>query len=284
MTRATSAPNTYLFTELLQSRQIQSLSSSQEYGPYLTVLQIFSHGVYTSYTSTPDLPSLSPQQLQKLRQLSLLTLAKDRQLSYSSLIENLGLGTARELEDLVTSSIYAGLVDATLDPAHETVHVHAVAPLRDVAPAAVPALLDSLRAWADRCDAALSNLDARVKTIRAAADARARAQAEWEARVNKLVEDEPVSGQALGSGGGGHGAFGGGQGHGFGGGSGAQVLPARGPGGGQSGFRKGLRSFMKRGSGHMDGGADEEDDEAMDLDEEEEVADKKRTSRRKLLG
>lgn len=216
--------------------------------------------------------------------------------------------TARELEDLVTTSIYAGLVNATLDPARETVHIHSVAPLRDVDPTGIPTLLDSLRSWASRCEAALSDLDARVKTIRAAADARALARTEWDARVNKLVEDETKSGQqGQGQGGGGFGGFGptgegagggggGGQfgaghghghGHGYGGGSGGhgQGLPARGPGAGQTGQPRGImRSYMKRGSGHMDGAADEVDDEAMDLDEEDEVGEKKRTSRRKLLG
>jgi COP9 signalosome complex subunit 7 len=279
VTRATSAPNTYLFTELLQSPQIQSLSSSPEYSSHLTLLQIFSHGTYTTYTSTPDLPPLSPQQTLKLRQLSLLTLAKDRELSYSSLISKLGLSSARELEDIVTSSIYASLINATLDPAHETVHIHSVAPLRDVSPTAIPDLLSSLKSWASRCEAALADLNSRVATIRATANARAQSQTEWDARVAKLVEDEFTAGPAafLGFGS----AEAGQHGHGLGGGF-SQGLPARGPGGQQS-QRTGR--YGKRGSGHMDGVADEVDDEAMDLDEEDDgVGEKKRTSRRKLLG
>lgn len=190
----------------------------------------------------------------------------------------------------MTTSIYAGLVDATLDPAHETVHIHSVAPLRDVDPAAVPALLSSLRAWAGRCEAALGDLDAKVKTIRAAADARAQARTEWEGRVGKLVEEEGRAGtgnngqQGQFAGG----EWGPGQGHGgqqqqhggFGGGG--SGLPARGSQAGRGG--RGLRSYMKRGSGHMDGARDEVDDEAMDLDEEEDAGEKKRSSRRKLLG
>ncbi|OIW25904.1 hypothetical protein CONLIGDRAFT_511792 [Coniochaeta ligniaria NRRL 30616] len=279
VTRATSAPNTYLFTELLQSPQIQSLSSSPEYSSHLTLLQIFSHDTYTTYTSTPNLPALSPQQTLKLRQLSLLTLAKDRVLSYSSLVSKLGLSSPRELEDLVTSSIYASLINATLDPAHETVHIHSVAPLRDVSPTAIPVLLSSLKSWATRCEAALSDLNSRIVTIRATANARAQSQTEWDARVTKLVDDESKAGPGV------FGGFGnvevGQHGHGHGGGYG-QGLPARGPGGQQS-QRTGR--YGKRGSGHMDGAADEVDDEAMDLDEEDEgVGEKKRTSRRKLLG
>lgn len=306
ITRATSAPNTYLFTELLQSPQIQSLSSSPEYSSHLALLEIFSHGTYKTYTSTPNLPALSPQQTLKLRQLSLLTLAKDRKLSYTSLILSLGLTHSRELEDLVTSAIYASLINATLDPAHLTVHIHSVAPLRDVSPrAAIPSLLSSLRSWAARCDAALSDLEARVVAVRATADARARSRAEWEARVARLVDDEsraaaagprPVEPGAFGSAinAAGYGAaetgalhleshsHGGGVGYPVG--YGQQGLPARGPGGGsQQGQRTGR--YGKRGSGHMDGAADEVDDEAMDLDEEDDgLGEKKRTSRRKLLG
>jgi COP9 signalosome complex subunit 7 len=180
-------------------------------------------------------------------------------------------------------------VDATLDPAHETIYIHSVAPLRDVDPAAIPDLLSSLKAWASRCEAALENLEGRVKTIRAAADVRAQSQAEWDARVSKLVEDEgKASGQhgapqfdLAGAGAHGHGPGHGLAQHGFGSGAG---LPARGPAG-SSGQGRAMRSFMKRGSGHMDAGAqDVVDDEAMDLDEEDEVGEKKRSSRRKLLG
>lgn len=184
-------------------------------------------------------------------------------------------------------------------------HVHSVAPLRDVSPRnAIPSLLSSLRSWAARCDAALSDLEARVVAVRATADARARSRAEWEARVARLVEDEsraatagprPVEpgafGSAINTTGYGAAETGGlhleshshGGGLGYSVGYGQQGLPARGPGGSQQGQRTGR--YGKRGSGHMDGAADEVDDEAMDLDEEDDgLGEKKRTSRRKLLG
>ncbi|KAJ3473052.1 hypothetical protein NLG97_g10544 [Lecanicillium saksenae] len=45
--RATSAPNTYIFTELLQTPQIQSLAGSHpEFQPHVALLRIFSHGDY----------------------------------------------------------------------------------------------------------------------------------------------------------------------------------------------------------------------------------------------
>jgi COP9 signalosome complex subunit 7 len=59
ITRATSAPGTYIFTELLQTPAIQSLRSADtppEFQAYLTILEIFSYGTFEEYKSmTPSL-------------------------------------------------------------------------------------------------------------------------------------------------------------------------------------------------------------------------------------
>ena len=52
--RATSAPGTYIFTELLQLPAIQSLRSAEtppEFQAYLTLLEIFSYGTFDEYKS-----------------------------------------------------------------------------------------------------------------------------------------------------------------------------------------------------------------------------------------
>lgn len=54
ITRATSAPGTYIFTELLQTPAIQSLRSADtppEFQAYLTVLEIFSYGTFEEHKS-----------------------------------------------------------------------------------------------------------------------------------------------------------------------------------------------------------------------------------------
>ncbi|KAB5578278.1 PCI domain-containing protein [Coniochaeta sp. 2T2.1] len=301
ITRATSAPNTYLFAPLLTSPSIQSLAST-EFSPHLSLLNIFSTSTYQTYLTTPNLPPLSPAQSSKLRQLSLLSLAKDRNLTYPSLLTSLNLSNPAELEDLVRKSIYAGLIKATLDPRGGLVHVHSVAPLRDVAPQSIPSLLSSLSAWATRCDSALSDLADRVGSVRAAADARAKEKEEWDARVKKLVEDEKSAAEAArsaevgwfeapgytldGAGGGsGSGGDGGRSSRGVVGGEGSgRGLPARHGQGGGGGAKHGGQRYGKRGSGHMEGGdeGDGVDDEAMDLDEVDEVGGQKKASRRKL--
>jgi len=54
ISRATSAPGTYIFTELLQTPAIQSLRAADtpaEFRAYLTQLEIFSYGTYEEYIS-----------------------------------------------------------------------------------------------------------------------------------------------------------------------------------------------------------------------------------------
>ena len=126
----------------------------------------------------------------KLRQLSLLTLARDREnLTYEALQKALDLKAARDVEDLVISAVYAGLLHATLDPARQAVHVSSVAPLRDLSPGAIPDMLTALKSWGDRCTSTLTNLETQVKEIRATAVARQREQRSADEKLQKLVSE-----------------------------------------------------------------------------------------------
>jgi COP9 signalosome complex subunit 7 len=79
VTQATSAPNTYVFAELLQQPNIRKLATDEQYSNYLTLLETFAWGTWESYkaSSTP-LPALSDAQARKLRLLSLLTIAAEK--------------------------------------------------------------------------------------------------------------------------------------------------------------------------------------------------------------
>ena len=58
VTQATSAPNTFVFAELLQTPNIQSLQkASEEHARYLTLLQIFAWGTWSDYTCKTYLPN-----------------------------------------------------------------------------------------------------------------------------------------------------------------------------------------------------------------------------------
>ena len=204
--RATSAPNTFVFTELLQTPQIQSLASSDEFAPHLTLLRIFSHGTYSSYTSSTGLPALNDAQSLKLRQLSLLTLAKHDSnndshagspaLGYAALQKALDLPSRQALEELVISAIYAGLIKAQLNPKASLVQINSVSPLRDVAPTAIGGLLSSLQAWAGRCESTLESLSSQMTQLQADADRRAARAAIRRDETHRLMENEQKGGQA----------------------------------------------------------------------------------------
>lgn len=191
VSRATSAPNTFVFAELLQAPQIQALRESADHSPYLTHLEIFSHGTYADYSASSNLPALNDQQTLKLRQLSLLTLAKNPpNLSYAALQKSLGLPSARALEDLVISAIYAELLSAQLDPFNQTVHVSSVSPLRDLAPNSIPGMLSTLKNWSDRCTTTLADLETQINAIKASAAARHQEKNAQAARTESLIRQE----------------------------------------------------------------------------------------------
>ncbi|KAI0474869.1 PCI domain-containing protein [Xylaria cf. heliscus] len=244
ITQATSNPNTYVFAELLQAPQIQALSQSPDHASYLKLLEIFSYGTYANYyTLSASLPPLNDAQALKLRQLSLLTLAKGPEnLSYIALQQGLGLHDARAVEDLIISAVYAGLVDAQLDARNAQVHISSVSPLRDLAPGATPSMLHALRTWSARCSSTLEDLDAQMAAIKAAAAKRHSDKKAWAEQLAKLVEEERNSDQGVHS-----------QRH------GAMLNRAL--------ARMQGHRFGKRGSGSLEAGAD--DDEAMDVDEED---------------
>ncbi|KAI0843996.1 hypothetical protein F5Y00DRAFT_213638 [Daldinia vernicosa] len=251
VTQATSNPNTYVFAELLQAPQIQSLSQSPEYAPYLSLLEIFSFGTFSGYTQLAGkLPQLNDAQTLKLRQLSLLTLARDpHNLSYATLQQSLGLPDSRAVEYLVISAIYAGLIEAQLDPRHQTVHVSSVSPLRDLAPNSLPSMLTALVTWSDRCTSTLADLEAQVAQIKYEAKKRHDEKTAWETREAKLIEEQRKADLVSPPQGGAHGR-----------GQGRYLDSA------VARLRGGQRNG-KRGSGSLDGAHDS--DEAMDLDEEE---------------
>lgn len=194
ITRATSAPGTFVFTELLQLPAIQSLRAADtapEYRAYLSLLEQFSWGTIEEYNSEPctdltlpvltyldssDLPALNEAQTLKLQQLSLLSIASpflsatstENSLTYPHLISALSLSDATSLESLVTACIYSNLLTARLSPTSTppTVHITAVAPLRDLRPQSLYSLLQILSTWSSRCDDTITHLEDKIDAIK----------------------------------------------------------------------------------------------------------------------
>ncbi|KAG5967367.1 hypothetical protein E4U58_002178 [Claviceps cyperi] len=192
ITQATSAPNTYIFAELLEQPNIQALATSEEFASHLNLLRIFSYETYSSYRGVAaNLPPLNESQILKLRQLSILSLARDRHnLHYDVLQQELGLSSAREVEELVITAIYAGLVKATLDPDRKIVQVTSLAPLRDLEPGCIPSMILALENWSDKCTSTLGDLQVQIQRIRGAVLKRETEKRAAEMKIQALVVDE----------------------------------------------------------------------------------------------
>ncbi|KAF2680977.1 COP9 signalosome subunit 7 [Lentithecium fluviatile CBS 122367] len=195
ISQATSAPNTYVFAELLQTPNIQKLRESPDHASHLTLLEIFAWGTWEDYKAQTTLPKLSAQQHQKLLLLSLLPLSRSHNtLTYPALMAALDLPTTRALEELITTAIYAGLITATLDPAHSLVSVTSAAPLRDLAPDSLPAMQAALSTWSQRCDLALADLEARVAEVKKAAVDREKMRRKKERAMEVMIQTSEEKG------------------------------------------------------------------------------------------
>lgn len=83
------------------------------------------YGTYAEYKAdTAAFPGMTPGRLEKLKQLSLVSLAEStRCLEYAEVCEALDLASDEELESLVVSCIYSGLIAASLDQRARQVEV-----------------------------------------------------------------------------------------------------------------------------------------------------------------
>lgn len=150
--------------------------------------------------NTDSLPPLNERQLEKLKQLSLITLASlgASHLTYPSLLTTLDLPSIRALEDLVISAITASLLSAKLDTKHQLIEVSSTAG-RDVAPEEIPAMIATLSNWCKVCEDVLEDIDAQVKGIQKEAVARRRQVDEYErvlaARREALKGEEKGAGK-----------------------------------------------------------------------------------------
>ncbi|XP_070680755.1 COP9 signalosome complex subunit 7-like isoform X6 [Malus domestica] len=84
---------------------------------YLHVLRLFAHGTWSDYKSDASrLPHLVPDQVLKLKQLTVLTLAEtNKVLPYHQLMQELDVINVRELEDfLINECMYAVIILSSL--------------------------------------------------------------------------------------------------------------------------------------------------------------------------
>ncbi|KAJ8603080.1 hypothetical protein CTAYLR_006681 [Chrysophaeum taylorii] len=153
-----SSKRVFVFGELLAMPNVQALRET-EHAPYLLLLELFAYGRYSQYRSTEGLPELNPQQTLKLRQLSIVSIAREREVvPYALLHDELDVADVRNLEDVIIETIYAGLVSGKMDQKSKLFRV-ARAAARDVAVEDVPAMAAKLKQWAETADKLVAALD-----------------------------------------------------------------------------------------------------------------------------
>ncbi|KAL9234349.1 hypothetical protein vseg_009229 [Gypsophila vaccaria] len=184
---ATSSPSLFAFSELLSVPSVSQLQGT-EHSKYLTLLRLFAHGTWTDYkTNVDSLPSLLPDQILKLKQLTLLTLAEtNKVLPYDLLMQQLDVTNVRQLEDfLINECMYAGIVRGKLDQWRRCFEVQFAAG-RDLRPGQLGNMIHTLANWLTTSDNLLQTIQDKIKWADAMSESNIKHKKEVEDRVEEL--------------------------------------------------------------------------------------------------
>ncbi|KAJ2033266.1 COP9 signalosome complex subunit 7b [Coemansia sp. S2] len=153
----------YHFGRVLDSPKARELAASEQPNAYWNLLELFSFGTLSDYKAvSAQLPELTERQLEKLKHLSLVSLASvSKVLPYDDLIRELDCAHEQQMEDLVIDTIYKGLLSAKLDQQRRLVEVEFVVG-RDVRRGDLQAIYESLDKWSAVCEKELDMLTAGV--------------------------------------------------------------------------------------------------------------------------
>uniref|UniRef100_A0A8B9PT32 COP9 signalosome subunit 7A n=1 Tax=Apteryx owenii TaxID=8824 RepID=A0A8B9PT32_APTOW len=156
------APGIYVFGELLDMPAVRELADG-EFAPVLRLLTIFAYGTYADYLAeAANLPPLTEAQKNKLRHLSVVTLAaKIKCIPYSVLLEQLQLKNVRQLEDLVIEAVYADVLRGSLDQRNQRLEVdYSIG--RDIRREELSTITRTLQEWCQGCEVVLSGIEEQV--------------------------------------------------------------------------------------------------------------------------
>ncbi|KAH7687551.1 COP9 signalosome complex subunit 7 protein [Dioscorea alata] len=161
---ATSHPSLFAFSEILSSPNIAKLQGTR-FSSSIDLLRLFAYGTWSDYKSNSGgLPTLLPDQVLKLKQLSVLTLAEtNKVLPYDQLILEIDVANVRELEDfLINECMYAGIVKGKLDQLRRCFEVQFAAG-RDLRPGQLSNMIDTLADWLGSSDNLLQSIQERIR-------------------------------------------------------------------------------------------------------------------------
>lgn len=184
---ATSHPSLFAFSEILSVPNLLQLQGT-EHSVYLDLLRLFAHGTWTDYKSNAGhLPQLVPDQVLKLKQLSVLTLAEtNKELLYDVLMQELDVTNVRELEDfLINECMYVGIVRGKLDQLRRCFEVQFAAG-RDLRPGQLGSMIQTLSNWLTTSDNLLITIQEKIKWADGMSELDKKHRKEVEERVDEV--------------------------------------------------------------------------------------------------
>jgi len=193
-------PNVYVFREVLEHEKVLNFKSTSDDNAkkHYALLELFAYGKYSDYTSKESqYPQLTQQQKIKLQQLTIITLAGNkRQISYQDLIRELGLESVRDVENLIISTIYQGVITGKLNSEKQQFVVESALG-RDVPPQEIDNMIKQLTEWQKQSAAVLANLEKQIGYARSEHESvaimkqdHARQMGDIKANIKMIMEDE----------------------------------------------------------------------------------------------
>ncbi|KAH6779704.1 Proteasome component domain protein [Perilla frutescens var. hirtella] len=161
---ATSHPSLFAFSEILAVANVIELEGTES-SAFLDLLRMFAHGTWSEYKIVASrLPQLIPDQVLKLKQLTVLTLAEtNKVLPYDTLMQELDVTNVRELEDfLINNCMYMGIVRGKLDQLRRCFEVQFAAG-RDLRPGQLSGMIHTLSNWLSTSENLLVSIQEKIK-------------------------------------------------------------------------------------------------------------------------
>jgi COP9 signalosome complex subunit 7 len=185
--KATADPALFEFAELLELEGIKALAGSAD-DSYHKLLQLFAFGSWKDLAHM-ELPSIASNQVTKLKQLSLITLAgRMRSLPYEVILLALDLKDSREIEDLVIKCIYAGILRGKLDTRNQRLVIEQLAG-RDLGNTQdLDSIITILSDWSAKCKMVLNDLQQQIQNTRENREEQSRQEATFDSQIRQQTE------------------------------------------------------------------------------------------------
>ncbi|XP_077066604.1 COP9 signalosome complex subunit 7a [Siphateles boraxobius] len=193
-------PGLYVFSDILELPNVRELETGP-HAPVFQLLNLFAYGTYCDYKErAASLPELTPAQKNKLRHLSIISLASNLKcLPYSLLLQQLELKNVRELEDLLIEAVYSDIIHGKLDQRNQQVEVDCSIG-RDLGPNELPNIANTLQEWCAGCEAVLCGIEEQVSRANQYRESQLKVKVQVETEVSNLQKTLKASSASPSSG------------------------------------------------------------------------------------